>query len=254
MKKKFLFATAFLTGIFTVTNVYALDLEFNSVKDITETGYTASGYQTVTGDSKDNNVTTTFEIEENELMVIDREKGGESRPEGYDDATWFGIGVKAPTALPSADNACWKIGTSACTPAVKDGQEDDYTLWIPFKADELKEAVAATGEDAVVTKEIKIYWNGETEEDSAQTVYVNLHAKNVELTIDPDASGAVEESAKFVEEDREAAIKVYEESIERREEPNAETADINLTLYLSLIAISTLGLGYTLKKRFTNSK
>lgn len=255
-KKNLLFATALFAGAVCATNVYALDVTFNTVNDITETGYTADGYQKVNGDSKDNNATTTFDITNNELMVIDRQKGEVQRPETGDDATWFGIGVKEPTSLPSASNACWKVGDSACTPAKKDGREDDYTLWIPFKASELKDAIATSGEDAVVRKEIKIYWKGEAEEEYAQTIYVNLHAGNVNLTIDPDAGGDVEETAKFEEAEREEAVEEYKEDHQNKvvpdqpAEPNADTADINLTLYLSMIALSTLGLGFTLKRKF----
>ncbi len=251
---------ALVLSLFVVPTVSALELTtYGKVSDITGTGEHVDGYSLVEGKSSDNNHTTTFDIENKDLKVIDQEKG-DVHDRTKDNATWFGIGVLAPQPGDSLTSACWQVdGSSSCVSAVKDGQNEDYTLWIPFTASEIKDAIHADGEHAVVTKIVKLKWGGQddNEEKNIQTIYINLHTDSVTLSIDPDHGDAeIAEDAKFGDEERQEAISVYKEAHpdtpiadDLAEESNPNTSDINLLFMVSMLILGVFGVGYTIKKK-----
>ena len=259
MKKIMMVAVIAMAAFMVMPSVSALG-PLQKVNDITQTETANAGtYQKPTeGVSNDGNKTTTFDIENTSLIVLN--KVGDM-PE--DDAAWFGIGVAAPT---EANNICWKRSYEnkkgdECTKVERpDGQNNDYTLWIHFTAAEMKAAIEKDGENAIITKKATIYWNGEEGADY-QEIIVNLHAGSVQLIVDPAKSSDVEETAAFTEEDKEEALEVYNENHkpevvepqtteEKKDEANPDTADINLYLLLSLIITSGCGIVYSVRKRF----
>lgn len=271
MKKINMLMLTAIVALVGMPIVSALEItNYGEVVDYTPNGEKTAKYgDAIEGQTDDNNKTTTFDIDGKDLKVIDKDK---KSPDGQpvvgrkvDDATWFGIGIKKSTEAQDNEvtSACWvRPGKDACEAsgdAVKDGGEY-YTLWIPFEASELKAAIENNGpENAVIEKTVKLYWGGSSDANNVQTVIVRLNAANVTLTIDdaPGEADKIATTAKFDETDRAEAIAEYEENqktpvdeADKSSEKNVDTADINLGLLLSVIAMSTLGLGYTFKKRF----
>ena len=78
---------------------------------------------------------------------------------------------------------------------------------------------------------------------SSNDKYYSIEKDGIEETL-PEPTEFKNPDATNVEQTPE------EQQSEQKAEKNADTADINLGLLISLIAISTLGLGYTFKKRF----
>ena len=266
MKKFNMLMLVAIVALVGIPIVSALEItKYGEVVDYTPNGEKTAKYgNAIEGQTDDNYKTTTFYIDGKDLKVIDKDKNSIPNRK-TDDATWFGIGIKESNEAQDneIESACWvRPGKDACEPdsnAIKDGGEY-YTLWIPFEASELKEAIENNGpENAIIEKIVKLYWGGSSDANNVQTVKVRLNAANVTLTIDdaPGEADKIAATAKFTEADREAAIAKYEENqktpVETTKEPaekNADTADINLGLLLSILAMSTLGLGYTFKKRF----
>ncbi len=268
MKKIQMVMLVAIAAFMVMPVVSALEISsYGKVTDITPNGEHMATYETpIEGEADATNQLTTFEIENKDLKVIDENKGEEERP--VKDATWFGIAVKAPEYSDGdLTKACWvRAGESTCredSDAVVDGEGGTYTLWVPITSQELKDIIKSNGEGAVLSKTVQLQWEGKDSQNNIQTVVINIHTDSVTLTIDPDAApGEIEATAKFDEEDEQAAIEEYKENhpdtpatenqeqSEQQPEKNADTADINLGLLLSIIAVSTLGLGYTFKKRF----
>ena len=261
MKKIMMVAVIAMAAFMVMPSVSALGA-LNKVNDITQTEKANEGtYNEPTqGVSKDGHKTTTFDIENTSLIVL--KKVGEMTE---DNAAWFGIGVEAPAE--GANDICWKraydnVKGAECTKVESpDGQSNDYTLWIHFTAAEMKAAIEKDGENAIITKEATIYWNGEGNDAESQKIIVNLHAGSVQLIVDPVKSSGVAETAAFTEEDKEEALEVYNENHkpevvepqtteEKKDEANPDTADINLYLLLSLIITSGCGIAYSVRKRF----
>ncbi len=260
MKKLRMMAVIMMASVLFIPSVFAAE-EYSKVEDITSTGIGKDTYgEAIEGDTKDSNVTTTFDITSKDLMVIDEAKGVETaRP--VEDATWFGIGVKAPTTVTSLSDPKWeKLWETASDKktvnAEKDGKnkenEDIYTLWIPFTASELEAKIKEDGENAVVEKTAVINWDG----THKQTIIVRLHASKVTLTIDPDeeSTGKIKEGSDLTTEKIKAAVEEYKKAHttttqpEERQETNPDTADINLLSLLALILASGFGLTYSVKK------
>ena len=78
---------------------------------------------------------------------------------------------------------------------------------------------------------------------SSNDKYYSIEKDGIEETL-PEPTEFKNPDATNVEQTPE------EQQSEQKAEKNADTADINLGLLISLIVISTLGLGYTFKKRF----
>ena len=256
MKKIMMIAVIAMAAFMVMPSVSALELK--DVNDITTTGPTKN-YNAAKKST--NERTTTFDIENTNLVVVDKTVGNANRPQG--DTAWFGVGVEAPDS--DVSTVCWKRGYTndhgdECTTATADGQHNDYTLWIPFTAEEMKAEIEQNGENAIITKTATIYWNGE-DGDNYQEIIVRLHASTVQLVIDESLSGTVSPTAAFTEEDKEAAMEVYNENHkpevvepqtteEKKDEANPDTADINLYLLLSLVITSGCGIAYSVRKRF----
>lgn len=262
MKKFNMIMLVAIVALVGIPVVSALEItKYGAVTDYTPNGKHTANYKAPTIVADANNEVTTIDITEGELEVIDK-TADPKIPENYDDSTLFGISVKKPEPDTGLDNACWvRPGEEDCR-ADKDATVDandgtGRTLWISFKAEELKEAIENGGKEAVIVKTIKLKWGGKSDGKGIQTIVVRLHAGNVTLKNDPNTESLIAEGSEFTVADREAAIAKYEENqrtpVETTKEPaekNADTADINLGLLLSILAISTLGLGYTFKKRF----
>ncbi len=250
MKKIKIMLLIVLAAFIAVPSVSAAE-SFKEVKDITNTEtanegkYTKVAKKSATSDNK----TTTFDIQDTNLIVL--EKG--SRP--VEDAAWFGVGVQAPEG--GVSSPCWKRdyanqnGTT-CTSATQDGQDSDYTLWIPFTAAEMKAAIEKDGPNAIITKKATIYWKGATETENYQEIIVNLHAGSVQLVIDPDKSGEVKADAAFTEAERKVAIATYEASKAKNELD--DVPNTGSTLPIALMGLLTLVTGtgiYTLKTAYS---
>ncbi len=262
MKKVKMMMVIVLATFMVMPAVFALDniTTYGEVTDITGTsGKHTDNYKAPKKQADENNKTTTFDITEGELEVIDKTAAA-GIPDEYDDSTLFGIAVKAPTPSTGLEKACWvRPGETTCkadSDAIVDGPEGTYTLWISFKASELKAAIEADGENAVIEKTVKLQWGGKDDNNNVQTIIVRLHAANVTLKNDPTASDTIAEGSEFTEEDKVEAIAVYNETHpkttaeEQKQEANPNTSDINLYLLLSLIAVSGCGIAYTVKRRF----
>lgn len=217
--KKTIFFSLIIAIMFILTPVVFADTEYGKVTDITKT--TGDSISSGQGTLRTNGDTTIIHYAASTFKMLDEDKNA-TDGERPGPAAWIGFEVSEPT---NDNNSSFKVTTpDNKTTQIKKSSYRDYVGITPSN---LKKALL---NGTLLTYKYSFDWNENGSND--QYVIIEIDPKEITLT-SQDGKDSLWSPA-------------IAQSI--LDEQNPDTHDINLSLFIGLIAIEGAGLVYYFKK------
>ena len=263
MKKFMMLATILVAGLFIMPNVHAEDTWYGNVEASIGNDTLKSGSLPQPVNDKTAEVTVTYDTVTLQYVAEESNIGKTGT------SAWLGVKVNAPTEAKENIKTCTEPKTS-CKAAQyypegdkenprnffdkKDGGNGEsgtpYYIYLynAVTKEKLEEA-AKNGVEVLKLGTWYFDWDGNGTYEQKVNLAINVKTVTLKSLEGEKELFTPIEAEKLINEYKQSQQQVQPEE-EQKEENNPNTSDINLYLLLSLIAVSSCGIAYTVKRRF----